>query len=210
MRAMVFRGARRPLEPTVRAVPDPGRGELLVKVLACGVCRTDLHLADGELSTPCGCVVPGHEIVGTVERLGAGVEGWRSGDRAGIPWLGWACGECEECRRGRENLCPHAVFTGQGRDGGYASHVVADARFCIPLDPALDPVETAPLLCAGLIGWRALQAAGEDARVVGLYGFGASAHLIAQVAKSQGRRVFAMTRPGDAARQAFARTLGVD
>jgi alcohol dehydrogenase, propanol-preferring len=210
MRAMVLRGAGRPLALEERPLPSPGRGELLVKVLACGVCRTDLHLADGELAMPCDCVVPGHEIVGTVERLGEGVERWRPGDRVGIPWLAWACGECDACRRGRENLCARAVFTGLGRDGGYASHVVAHATFCIALDATLDPVEAAPLLCAGLIGWRALQAAGEDARVLGLYGFGASAHLIAQVAKAQGRRVFAMTRPGDTARQAFARTLDVD
>ncbi|HET7794045.1 MAG TPA: zinc-dependent alcohol dehydrogenase family protein [Rhizobacter sp.] len=210
MRAMVLRGKHRPLELDERPVPKPGRGELLVKVLACGVCRTDLHIADGELTPPCGCVVPGHEVVGTVDELGEGVAAWRVGDRVGIPWLGWACGECDACRRGRENLCAQAVFTGLGRDGGYASHVVAHADFCIALPPTLDPVETAPFLCAGLIGWRALQACGDEARVVGLYGFGASAHLIAQVAKAQGRRVFAMTRPGDTQRQAFALSLGAD
>lgn len=210
MRAMRWRGSGRPLELVESPLPHPGRGELLLKVLACGVCRTDLHIADGELAPPCACVVPGHEIVATVAALGEGVTGWQTGDRAGVPWLGWACGECDDCRRGRENLCPHAVFTGHGRDGGYASHVLAQASFCIPLPPEGDPVETAPLLCAGLIGWRALKAAGDDARVIGLYGFGASAHLIAQVAKAQGRRVFAMTHPGDTARQAFARSLGVE
>lgn len=210
MRAMVWRGSGRPLELDVRPMPRPARGELLLKVLACGVCRTDLHIADGELRPPCGCVVPGHEVVGTVEGIGDGVDGWRAGDRAGVPWLGWACGQCDECRRGCENLCERAIFTGLSRDGGYASHVTAHAGFCIPLDPHLDAIEAAPLLCAGLIGWRALQVAGDDAHVVGLYGFGASAHLIAQVAKAQGRKVFAMTRPGDEARQAFARTLGVD
>ncbi|MBL0726627.1 zinc-dependent alcohol dehydrogenase family protein [Piscinibacter sp. HJYY11] len=210
MRAMVFRGAGRPLELELRALPRPGPGELLVRVLACGVCRTDLHIADGDLAPPCGCVVPGHEVVGTVEGLGDGVRGWLVGDRVGIPWLGWACGECDDCRRGRENLCSRAVFTGHGRDGGYASHVVAHADFCVALPHSLDPVDTAPLLCAGLIGWRALQAAGDEARVVGLYGFGASAHLIAQAAKAQGRHVFAFTRPADVARQAFARTLGAD
>lgn len=210
MRAMRWRGSGLPLELVECPLPRPGPGELLLKVLACGVCRTDLHIADGELAPPCACVVPGHEIVATVAALGDGVTGWQAGDRAGVPWLGWACGQCDDCRRGRENLCPRAVFTGHGRDGGYASHVLAQAAFCIALPPEGDPVETAPLLCAGLIGWRALKAAGDDARTIGLYGFGASAHLIAQVAKAQGRRVFAMTRPGDATRQAFARSLGVD
>jgi propanol-preferring alcohol dehydrogenase len=209
-RAMVFRGTGRPLALELRARPRPGPGELLVKVLACGVCRTDLHVVDGDVPTPCRCLVPGHEVVGTVEGLGDGVHGWQVGDRVGIPWLGWACGECEACRRGQENLCARAVFTGQGRDGGYASHVVAHADFCIGLAPTVDPVATAPLLCAGLIGWRALQAAGGDARVLGLYGFGASAHLIAQVAKAQGRRVLAFTRPADVQRQAFARSVGAD
>lgn len=210
MRAMRWRGSGRPLELVESPLPRPGRGELLLKVLACGVCRTDLHIADGELATPCACVVPGHEIVATVAALGDGVTGWQAGDRVGVPWLGWACGECDDCRRGHENLCTHAVFTGHGRDGGYASHVLAQAGFCIRLPADADPVDTAPLLCAGLIGWRALKAAGDDARVIGLYGFGASAHLIAQVAKAQGRRVLALTRPGDTARQAFARSLGAD
>lgn len=210
MRAMCWCGSGRPLELVERPLPRPGPGELLLKVLACGVCRTDLHIADGDLAPPCACVVPGHEIVATVAALGEGVTGWQLGDRVGVPWLGWACGECDDCRRGRENLCAQAVFTGHGRDGGYASHVLAHAGFCIALPSDADPVDTAPLLCAGLIGWRALKAAGDDTRVIGLYGFGASAHLIAQVAKAQGRRVFALTRPGDTARQAFARSLGAD
>lgn len=207
MRAMRWRGSGRPLELVESPLPRPGRGELLLKVLACGVCRTDLHIVDGELPLHGDHVIPGHEVVGEVECLGDGVTGHRLGERVGVPWLGWTCGECEHCTHGRENLCGRALFTGHTRDGGYASHIVVKSDFAIPLPDAADPLRTAPLMCAGLIGWRALRAAG-DARVIGLYGFGASAHLVAQVAIAQGRTVFAMTRPGDTPRQQFARSLG--
>jgi propanol-preferring alcohol dehydrogenase len=204
-RAQLFESAGRPLRLIERAVPDPGPGQLLLRVRACAVCRTDLHVVDGELacSHP---VVPGHEIVGEVVAAGAGVAAAR-GTRLGVPWLGWTCGECEWCRSGRENLCPRARFTGWQLDGGYADHVVVDARYAFPLPAALDDVHAAPLLCAGLIGWRALKAAGAAA-TLGIYGFGAAAHLVAQVAVNEGRRVIAFTRPGDAVAARFALTLG--
>lgn len=213
-RAMVLRRVGGPLVAEARAVPEPGPGELLVEVAACGVCRTDLHILDGEVPARLP-VVPGHEAVGRVVALGPGVEPGRNGvpetlaegARVGIPWLGGACGACRFCRDGRENLCDAPVFTGCHRDGGYATHALADARFVLPLPDGLDDAHAAPLLCAGLIGWRALEAAGDAARL-GLYGFGAAAHLVAQVAIWQGREVFAFTRPGDAAGQAFARRLG--
>jgi propanol-preferring alcohol dehydrogenase len=175
------------------------------------VCRTDLHIVDGELPVPHLPLTPGHEIVGVVEAVGSDVHAIRHGDRVGVPWLAHVCGHCDFCRMGRENLCDHPVFTGHGRDGGFATHVVADASFCLPLPPSLsmDAVHLAPLMCAGLIGWRSLRLAGEEARVLGLYGFGAAAHLIAQVARHQGRRVHAFTCPGDVQAQAFARELGV-
>jgi propanol-preferring alcohol dehydrogenase len=176
-------------------------------VSACGVCRTDLHVVDGELPDPKLPVIPGHEIVGRIDALGAGTEALRSGMRVGIPWLGSTCGVCAYCRRDQENLCDRPQFTGYTRDGGYATHVVADARFVFALPPDGDDVATAPLLCAGLIGWRSLRIAGEG-RKLGLYGFGAAAHIIAQVARWQGRDVFAFTRPGDIAGQDFARKLG--
>ncbi|MCR5886023.1 zinc-dependent alcohol dehydrogenase family protein [Rhizobacter sp. J219] len=207
MRAMVYRGGGRALALESWPLPEPGRGEMRIKVLACGVCRTDLHIVDGELPLHGDHVIPGHEVVGEVECLGDGVTGHRLGERVGVPWLGWTCGECEHCTHGRENLCGRALFTGHTRDGGYASHIVVKSDYAIPLPDAADPLRTAPLMCAGLIGWRALRAAG-DARVIGLYGFGASAHLVAQVAIAQGRMVFAMTRPGDTRRQQFARSLG--
>jgi propanol-preferring alcohol dehydrogenase len=206
MRAMQLDAAGSPLRPVQRAIPDPGPGELLVEVSACGVCRTDLHIADGDLAGPLP-VVPGHEIVGRVAALGAGAEGFAMGDRVGVPWLGRTCGACFFCRSGRENLCDAPVFTGFNRDGGYATHAVADAAFCFPIPDGFGDAEAAPLLCAGLIGWRALKAAGEAARI-GLYGFGAAAHIVAQLAAWQGRGVFAFTRPGDGAGQAFARSLG--
>jgi propanol-preferring alcohol dehydrogenase len=188
--------------------PDPGPGEILLRVSACGVCRTDLHVLDGELAEPKLPLVLGHQIVGTVAGAGEGAGRFAPGDRVGVPWLGWACGECRFCRSGRENLCERAVFTGYQRDGGYAEMAVADERFCLPLPPGpLSDAETAPLLCGGLIGYRALRMAGEGERL-GLYGFGASAHIICQLAAHQGRRVFAFTRDGDDAAQGLAGELG--
>jgi propanol-preferring alcohol dehydrogenase len=190
-----------------RPDPVPGSGEARIRVEACAVCRTDLHVIDGELPHVRHPIVPGHEIVGIVEALGPGSCGLSIGQRVGIPWLGKTCGHCEYCGSNRENLCDTPTFTGYDRDGGFATHVVAESAFVIPLDSFPDPIATAPLLCAGLIGWRSLAAAG-DARTIGLYGFGAAAHVIAQVCRWQGREVFAFTRSGDAAAQAFARTLG--
>ena len=207
--AMVLRGARQALQAEQRPLPEPGAGQVRLRVRACAVCRTDLHLQDGDLPMARWPVVPGHEIVGTVEALGAGVEALRVGQRVGVPWLGGCCGRCRYCLAGQENLCDAPEFTGCTRDGGFATHVVANASFCVPLDHlALDDATAAPLLCAGLIGWRSLRMAGDDARVLGLYGFGAAAHLIAQVAIAQGRRVYAFTRAGDTAAQQHALALG--
>jgi alcohol dehydrogenase, propanol-preferring len=207
--AMVLRGAHQGLVSERRVLPRPGAGEVRLRVCACAVCRTDLHLLDGELPMARWPVVPGHEIVGVVEALGDGVTALQEGQRVGVPWLGRTCGFCRYCREGRENLCDAPQFTGCTRDGGFAERVLADAAFCVPLDEvALDDVHAAPLLCAGLIGWRSLRSAGDDARVLGLYGFGAAAHLIAQVAVAQGRRVFAFTRAGDLAAQQHALALG--
>ena len=209
MRAMVLDAPRRPLRLEQRPDPQPGPGEVRVRIEACAVCRTDLHIVDGELSLPRLPLVPGHEIVGVVEAAGNDLSGAvRLGMRVGIPWLAHTCGHCAYCNTGRENLCDTPLFTGHGRDGGFATHVVADAAYCLPLDLPGDAVHLAPLMCAGLIGWRTLRMAGDDARELGLYGFGAAAHLIAQVAIHQGRRVYAFTRAGDAAGQAFARSLG--
>jgi propanol-preferring alcohol dehydrogenase len=188
-------------------LPDPGPGQVRIAVEACGVCRTDLHVVDGELPEPVLPVVPGHEVVGRVTEVGRDVDSLKVGDRVGVPWLGWTCGTCDFCKRGEENLCRAARFTGYTLDGGYASAMLADHRYCFPLDPALDAAAAAPLLCAGLIGYRALRMAGEGLRL-GLYGFGAAAHILAQVAKYQGRQVFAFTRAGDRAAQDFARGLG--
>jgi alcohol dehydrogenase, propanol-preferring len=207
MRAMVLERPGTPLIECERPVPAPGAGEILVEVAACGVCRTDLHVVDGELRDPKLPIVPGHEIVGRVAAIGADVEGLAAGDRVGVPWLGHTCGVCAYCRGGRENLCDAPLFTGYTRDGGYATHAIADAQFCFPLPGATDDAETAPLLCAGLIGWRSYRMAGEG-RSLGLYGFGAAAHILAQVAAWQGRRVYAFTRAGDAAAQNLARSLG--
>jgi len=192
-------------------VPDPvaGPGEVLIDVHACGICRTDLHVVDGELEHPKLPLVPGHQIVGRVLAAGEGTERFSPGDRVGVPWLGWTCGECEYCRSGRENLCERARFTGYDRDGGYAERTVADERFCFPIPAGYPDDQAAPLLCAGLIGYRALRMAGDGDRV-GLYGFGASAHIITQVLRHQGRRVFAFTRADDTAAQAFARSLGCE
>ena len=207
MHAMQLRRPGEPLIHTQMPDPEPGRREVRLRVSACGVCRTDLHLVDGELPDPKLPIIPGHEIVGHIDAVGVGVDALRIGMRAGVPWLGSTCGVCNYCAHDQENLCDRPLFTGYTRDGGYATHVVADARFVFPLPPDGDDVATAPLLCAGLIGWRALRIAGEG-RKLGLYGFGAAAHIIAQVARWQGREVFAFTRPGDAAGQAFARKLG--
>jgi propanol-preferring alcohol dehydrogenase len=207
MHAMQLRRPGEPLIHTRMPDPEPGRGEVGLRVSACGVCRTDLHVIDGELPDPKLPVIPGHEIVGRIEAVGTGVEALRIGMRVGVPWLGSTCGVCAYCTRNQENLCDRPVFTGYTRDGGYATHVIADARFVFPLPPDGDDVATAPLLCAGLIGWRSLRIAGEG-RKLGLYGFGAAAHIIAQVARWQGRDVFAFTRPDDVAGQEFARKLG--
>jgi propanol-preferring alcohol dehydrogenase len=195
------------LEWTELADPQPGPGEIRVKVSACGVCRTDLHVVDGELPDPKVPIIPGHEIVGRIDLLGADVEGLKIGERVGIPWLGHTCGVCPYCLEHRENLCDHPLFTGYTRNGGFATMVIADARFAFPLGETGSDVSLAPLLCAGLIGWRSLVIAGKG-RKIGLYGFGAAAHIIAQVAKWQGRSVFAFTRPGDVATQSFAKSLG--
>jgi propanol-preferring alcohol dehydrogenase len=207
MQAMTLKSLGSALEWTDLPDRQPGAGEIRVKISACGVCRTDLHLVDGELPNPKLPVIPGHEIVGRVDALGSGVEGLRLGERVGIPWLGHTCGVCGPCAEGRENLCDRPLFTGYTRDGGFATATIADARFAFPLGEVGDDVSLAPLLCAGLIGWRSLVIAGEGKKL-GLYGFGAAAHILAQVARWQGRSVFAFTRPGDAASQAFARSLG--
>lgn len=204
---MLFERPGTPLRLAELPVPAPGPGQLLIAVEACGVCRTDLHLVDDELPDPRLPVVPGHEIVGRVAALGAGVSGWTEGQRVGVPWLGWTCGECRFCRSGRENLCEQARFTGYQLHGGYAEYTLADARYCFALPQDLPAEQLAPLLCAGLIGFRALRLAGDAARL-GVYGFGAAAHLITQVARLQGREVYALTRPGDGASQDFARSLG--
>lgn len=207
MFAMVMDAARRPLTARELPMPQPGAGEVLVRVHACGVCRTDLHVVDGDLTHPKLPLVPGHEIVGAVAAVGSGVENLAAGQRVGIPWLGYTCGHCEYCRAGRENLCDGARFTGYDRDGGYAEYTVADGRYCFPLPADYDDAHAAPLLCAGLIGYRSLVMAG-DARRLGIYGFGAAAHIIAQVAAWQGREVYAFTRPGDDEGQRFAMELG--
>ena len=207
MHAMVLNRLNSPLVWTELPDRQPGPGQIRLRVAACGVCRTDLHVVDGELPNPKLPIIPGHEIVGRVDALGAGVTGLEIGERVGIPWLGHTCGVCPYCRMERENLCDDPIFTGFTRDGGFATSTIADARFAFPLGETGSDVSLAPLLCAGLIGWRSLAIAGEG-RKLGLYGFGASAHILAQVAKWQGRSVFAFTRPGDATSQDFARTLG--
>jgi alcohol dehydrogenase, propanol-preferring len=209
MRAMVLDAPQARLRFEERPDPVPRDDELLLEISACGVCRTDLHVVDGELPNPKKPLIPGHEIVGRIVAFGAAVTSFQRGDRVGVPWLAWSCGHCALCRAGKENLCPSALFTGYTRDGGYADRVLADARYCFPLPEQYDDLHVAPLLCAGLIGHRALSQCGP-ARRIGLYGFGAAAHIIAQVAAAQGRTVFAFTRPADAVAQAFARSLGVD
>jgi propanol-preferring alcohol dehydrogenase len=206
---MVLEAPGTPLSQVDLESRAPGPGEVAIRVLACGVCRTDLHIVDGDLPEPKLPLVLGHQIVGIVEELGEGIDGIATGDRVGVPWLGWTCGECRYCTTGRENLCPNARFTGYQIDGGYAERVVADAGFCLPLPEGYADLQAAPLLCAGLIGWRCLKMTG-DAEVIGIYGFGTAAHLVAQVARWQGRRVFAFTRPGDDAGQPFAREVGAE
>jgi len=207
MKAMVLRRPGTPLVMEERPLPAPGDGELRLRVEACGVCRTDLHVVDGELTQAKLPVIPGHEIVGRVEAVGAGVTGFSPGQRVGVPWLGHTCGHCSYCASARENLCDDPLFTGYTRDGGYATHAIADASYCFALPDEGDPATLAPLLCAGLIGWRTLKMAGA-ANVIGVYGFGAAAHIIAQVAILQGRRVHAFVRPGDAPAAEFALSLG--
>jgi len=207
MKAMVLHEIGTPLQLEERSMPVPARGEIRLRVEACAVCRTDLHVVDGDLTHPKLPLVPGHEIVGRVEAVGEGVRGFAVGRRVGVPWLGHTCGECPYCLSARENLCDRPQFTGYTRDGGFATHAVADAAYAFDLASFDDPVAAAPLMCAGLIGWRSLAAAG-DARSIGIYGFGAAAHIIAQVCRWQKRRVFAFTRKGDEAAQEFARALG--
>ena len=207
MHSMVLKRIGAALEWTELADPQPGPGEIRVKVAACGVCRTDLHVVDGELPDPKVPIIPGHEIVGRIDSIGTGVGGLKMGERVGIPWLGHTCGLCPYCIGGQENLCDHPLFTGYTRNGGFATATIADARFAFPLGEAGNDVGLAPLLCAGLIGWRSLVIAGAGKKI-GLYGFGAAAHIVAQVVKWQGRSAFAFTRQGDVATQAFARNLG--
>lgn len=207
MRAMILTAPGRSLELASREPPRPGPGQVLVQVAACGVCRTDLHVADGDLANAKLPLVPGHEIVGRVAETGAGVSGFQIGQRIGVPWLGSSCGVCDFCRAARENLCDQARFTGYTLDGGYAEYAVADARYCFPLPERYSDAEAAPLMCAGLIGHRALRAANRP-RKLGLYGFGAAAHIVAQVARAEGADVFAFVRPGDDTAAAFAREVG--
>lgn len=211
MRAMVLDATGEPLRAAEVPPPEPGPGEVLVRVRACGVCRTDLHVVDGELPEPKLPLIPGHQIVGTVEETGELVERFSPGDRVGVPWLGWTDGTCRYCRDGRENLCDAACFTGYDLDGGYAGYAAADHRFCFPIPDGYPDLQAAPLLCAGLIGYRSYRMAvegGHDPERLGLYGFGAAAHIVAQVAVHDGREVFAFTSPGDAEAQGFARELG--
>ncbi len=207
MQAMLFETAHKPLRLATISRPRPAPGQVLIKVHACGVCRTDLHLVDGDLTDPKTPVVPGHEIIGTVVELGRDIDRFSVGQRVGVPWLGFTCGTCNYCRANQENLCEGARFTGYQIDGGYSDFTVADARYCFPIHGDYSDAEAAPLLCAGLIGYRALRFAGEAERL-GIYGFGAAAHIIAQVARHEGRRVYAFTRPGDTEAQNFARGLG--
>ena len=209
MRAMVLERQRQPLRPAELPEPEPGPGQVQLAVHACGVCRTDLHILDGELGEPKLPLVMGHQIVATVRAAGEGAERFAPGERVGVPWLGWTCGECRYCRGGRENLCERAKFTGYDLDGGYAEVAVADERFCFPIPAGYPDLQAAPLLCAGLIGYRALRLVGEAERI-GFYGFGAAAHILCQVAVHEGRRVFAFTRGDDAETQDFARRLGAE
>jgi alcohol dehydrogenase, propanol-preferring len=207
MLAMVYDTPGKSLRKAEVSTPRPGPGQLLIRVHACAVCRTDLHIIDGELTQPKLPLIPGHEVAGTIAELGDGVDRFGIGARVGVPWLGWTCGTCSYCQQGRENLCDDARFTGYTLDGGYAEYMVADQRFCIPIPDAYSDAEAAPLLCAGLIGYRSLVKAGKGNRL-GIYGFGAAAHIVAQVAKYQQREIYAFTRPGDEQGQRFAKSLG--
>ena len=207
MKAMVLERVGQPLRLLDVPIPQPGAGQILIKVKACGICRTDLHVLEGDLKNPKSSLILGHEIVGVVAEMGDGIEGLQVGDRIGVPWLGKTDGTCPYCLSGRENLCDRPLFTGYQIDGGYAEYTLANARYCFPIPKRYSDVEAAPLLCAGLIGYRAFQMAGDGPRV-GLYGFGAAAHIIAQIARHQGREVYAFTRPGDTKGQDFARKLG--
>ena len=207
MQAMMFEAPGQPLRCVEMAVPKPGANQVLIEVRACAVCRTDLHVVDGELTHPKLPLIPGHEVVGIVVETGAKADRFRKGERVGVPWLGWTCGECSYCRTGHENLCDRALFTGYTLDGGYAQFMVADQRFCFLIPQLYQDAEAAPLLCAGLIGYRSL-AKTWDAKRVGIYGFGAAAHIVTQVARFEGREIYAFTRPGDEAGQGFARSLG--
>lgn len=208
MRAMVLEEVGEPLELKEVLVPEPGPSQVLIRVKACGVCHTDLHIVDQELTNPKLPLIPGHEIVGTIVRVGESVTGLKLGARVGVPWMGYTCGECRFCRRGQENLCENARFTGYTIDGGFAEFTVADARFVFPIPEPYGDAEAAPLLCAGLIGYRAYRLAGEGIERLGIYGFGAAAHIIAQIAEHQGVQIYAFTRPGDRESQRFARQLG--
>ena len=207
MHVMIFEKPGKDLSLREIDLPEPGAEQVLLRVHACAVCRTDLHVIDGELSDPKIPLIPGHEIVGTVAAVGAAVTRFKVGDRLGVPWLGWTCGECSFCREGQENLCDRAKFTGYTLDGGYAEYAVADQRFCFPIPEEYSDIEAAPLLCAGLIGYRSLVKAGNGSRL-GIYGFGAAAHIVAQVANYQKREIYAFTRPGDSEAQQFALSLG--
>jgi propanol-preferring alcohol dehydrogenase len=210
MRAMLFEAVGKPLKMTELPIPQPGQGQVLLKVHACGVCHTDLHIVDGELSEPKLPLVLGHQIVGTVIRAGLGATRFRPGERVGVPWLGGTDGTCQYCERGQENLCDHPTFTGYHINGGFAEYTTSDERFCFPLPPSYSDLEAAPLLCAGLIGYRTYRMAGGMAKTIGIYGFGAAAHIIAQVAKHEGKRIYAFTRPGDIAAQDYARHQGAE
>ncbi|RPJ86719.1 MAG: zinc-binding alcohol dehydrogenase family protein [Acidobacteria bacterium] len=207
MKAMVFESVGQPLKLTESRIPEPLENDVLIKVLSCGVCRTDLHIVDGELPSPKPQLIPGHEIIGTVAAAGPDVQGFTPGDRVGVPWLGRTCGVCRYCSSARENLCDNPLFTGYTRDGGYAEYTLADSRFCFPIPARFSDSEAAPLLCAGLIGYRSYRMAGQGIRL-GIYGFGAAAHIITQIAVDEGRDVYAFTRPGDTSTQEFARRLG--
>ena len=207
MRAMVLDAPGQPLRLEQRSIPEPGEGEVQISVQACAVCRTDLHIVDGDLTEADFPIVPGHEIIGSVSAVGSEVSSLTAGELVGVPWLGWTCGTCRYCQRDQENLCELALFTGYTRDGGFADYTVADARYVFPIDSASDPKNAAPLMCAGLIGYRAYRMCG-DAKKIGLYGFGAAAHILAQVAIAQGRDVYAFTKSGDEKGQTFARSLG--
>jgi propanol-preferring alcohol dehydrogenase len=207
MKAMLLEQQKRPLREADHPDPSPGPGQVLLRVRTCGVCRTDLHVVDGDLTAPKLPLVPGHQIVGILEALGEGVSGFGIGDRVGVPWLGGSCGHCSYCLSGRENLCEHALYTGYQIDGGFAERCVAGERFCFPIPEGYPDLQAAPLLCAGLIGYRSLRMTG-DARKLGFYGFGAAAHILIQIARHQGREVYASTRPGDEEAQQFARQLG--